>query len=150
MLLVKVQWLGTATRYGLEILHQCDKRIKNKSQNVWGANSYLYRSYRGNPPPPSPTPSWIGLKFSFIKWKSARWITTFLCFSNPFHRSLNVFNAAPPPTPHNIEGSIYILHVQWSCHRRLQAFHLLLNRLKFCHRWYHGKKSMSLLFSYAA
>ena len=38
-------WDGT--RYGLEILHQCDKRIKTKSKRAVGANSYICRSYRG-------------------------------------------------------------------------------------------------------
>ena len=33
--------------YGLEIWHQCDKRVKSKSQTDLGANSYVYRSYRG-------------------------------------------------------------------------------------------------------
>ena len=32
--MVKVQWFGTGTSYGLEILHQCDKRVKIKSQKV--------------------------------------------------------------------------------------------------------------------
>ena len=31
---------------GLEILHQCGKRVKTKSQKVLGANSYVCRSYR--------------------------------------------------------------------------------------------------------
>ena len=50
---------------GLEILHQCGKRVKTKSQKVLGANSYVCRSYRrktgtvgGGPPLPV---SWIGL-----------------------------------------------------------------------------------------
>ena len=33
--------------YGLEISHQCDKRVKSKSQTDLRANSYVYRSYRG-------------------------------------------------------------------------------------------------------
>ena len=45
--LVQVQQLGTDTRYKLEILHQCGKRVKTKSQKVLGANSYICRSYRG-------------------------------------------------------------------------------------------------------
>ena len=32
--------------HGLEILQQCDKRVKTKSQRVLGANSYVCRSYR--------------------------------------------------------------------------------------------------------
>ena len=35
--------------YGLDILHQRDKRVKTKSQRVLGANSYVCRSYRGKP-----------------------------------------------------------------------------------------------------
>ena len=44
-------------RYKLEILDQSVKKIKTKSQKVWGGNSYVYRSYRGKtgregaPPP---------------------------------------------------------------------------------------------------
>ena len=37
----------------------------------------------------------VACKFSFIKWKSPRWITTFWNFSNPFRKSLNAFNAVP-------------------------------------------------------
>ena len=52
--------------YGLEILHQCGKRAKTKSQKVLGANSYDCRSYRGKSGrgglfAPHPFPSWIGL-----------------------------------------------------------------------------------------
>ena len=36
MLLVQVQQVGTGTSYGLEILHQCNKRVKAKSQKIWG------------------------------------------------------------------------------------------------------------------
>ena len=35
MVLVQVQQFGTGTRYELEILHQCGKRVKTKSQ-FWG------------------------------------------------------------------------------------------------------------------
>ena len=34
-------------RYGLAILHQCDKSVKTKSQKVLAANSYVCRTYRG-------------------------------------------------------------------------------------------------------
>ena len=34
VLLVQVQQFGTRTRYGLEILHQCGKRVKTKNQEV--------------------------------------------------------------------------------------------------------------------
>ena len=61
MVLVQVQKLGTDTRYEREILCQCGKRVKTKSQKVFGANSYVCRSYWGKgklvggpvcPPPP--------------------------------------------------------------------------------------------------
>ena len=39
MVLVQVQELGTGTRYSLEILQQCDIRVRTKSQNVLGDNS---------------------------------------------------------------------------------------------------------------
>ena len=35
------------TRYGLEILRHCDKRVKTKSQKVLEVNSYVFRSYKG-------------------------------------------------------------------------------------------------------
>ena len=41
MVPVKVQQFEAGTRYGLEILHQCGKRVKTKSQEVFGANSYV-------------------------------------------------------------------------------------------------------------
>ena len=47
MILVQVQWFRTGTRYKLEVLHQCKKRVKTKIQKVLGANSYVCRSYRG-------------------------------------------------------------------------------------------------------
>ena len=47
MVLIQVQQFGTGTRYDLEIFHQCDKRVKTKSQNVLGAKSNVCRSYRG-------------------------------------------------------------------------------------------------------
>ena len=37
----------TGTRYGLEILQQCGKRAKTRSQEVLGANSHVCKSYRG-------------------------------------------------------------------------------------------------------
>ena len=39
MVLVRVQKFGAGTNYGLEILHQCGKRVKIKCQKVWEANS---------------------------------------------------------------------------------------------------------------
>ena len=36
VLLVQVQQLGTITRYGFEILHQCGERVKTKKQKVLG------------------------------------------------------------------------------------------------------------------
>ena len=34
-------------RYDLDVLQQCGKRVKTKSQKVLGAKSYVCRSYRG-------------------------------------------------------------------------------------------------------
>ena len=58
-----------STRYKLEILQQCGKKVKTKSQEVLGANSYVCRSYRGKtgrgpfcPPPLPPPPSSIELR----------------------------------------------------------------------------------------
>ena len=45
--LVQVQSFRTGTRYGLEILDQCDKSVRNISQKVLRAHLYLCRSYRG-------------------------------------------------------------------------------------------------------
>ena len=36
-----------AIKWGIEILHQCGKRVKTKSHKVLGANFYVCRSYRG-------------------------------------------------------------------------------------------------------
>ena len=44
MVLVEVQWFGTYNRYSLEILRQHEKRVKNKSQKILTANSYVCRS----------------------------------------------------------------------------------------------------------
>ena len=47
MLFVQVRKFGTDNRYRLKILHQCGKRVKTKSQKVFGANFYVFRSYSG-------------------------------------------------------------------------------------------------------
>ena len=47
MLLVQVQQFETGTRYDLEILHQCGKKVKTKSQKNFGNNSNVCRSYSG-------------------------------------------------------------------------------------------------------
>ena len=47
-------WDGTS--YKLEFLHQCDKKIKTKSQKVLVANSYVCRSYRGKAGSKTPHP----------------------------------------------------------------------------------------------
>ena len=54
----------TGTRYKLETLHQCGKRVKTKSQNVLGDNSYVCRSYRGKTcmGGGATPPYWIGLR----------------------------------------------------------------------------------------
>ena len=63
LLLVQVWWFGIGTRCSLEILRQCDKIVKTKSQIVLWANSHAGRNYRKKTcrgiflPPPS----WIGL-----------------------------------------------------------------------------------------
>ena len=44
MVLVQVQWFRTGTRYELEILHYCGKRIKSKSQKVFGTS---YKKLQG-------------------------------------------------------------------------------------------------------
>ena len=61
-MLVEVQWFGTDTRYGLNILQQCEERVKVKFQKVFGANSYVSRSYTGKTSLCDPRPNWIGLK----------------------------------------------------------------------------------------
>ena len=45
--MVQVQLFGTGTRYKLETLHQCGKRVKTKIQIVLESNSYVCGSYRG-------------------------------------------------------------------------------------------------------
>ena len=45
--MVQVKSFGTGTRYRLEILHKCGKRVETKSQKMFGANFYVSRSYRG-------------------------------------------------------------------------------------------------------
>ena len=47
MLLVQIQWFGTGTKFSFDVLHQCGKRVKTKSQKVLEANLYVCRSYRG-------------------------------------------------------------------------------------------------------
>ena len=47
MLLVQVQYIGTGTKYGLELLHKCDKSLETKDQKVSGASFYVCRSYMG-------------------------------------------------------------------------------------------------------
>ena len=64
--MLEVQQFGTDARYGPATLHQCEKRVKSKIQNVLGANSYVCKSYRrkigGGIPP-----SGIGLRM-IMKW----------------------------------------------------------------------------------
>ena len=57
----KKQFFGTGTRYSLENLGQCGKRVKNKIQKDLGYTFYVCKSYNGKtgmeagfpPPPPS-------------------------------------------------------------------------------------------------
>ena len=48
VVLGQVQYFGTGTRHRLEISLKCDKRVKTKGKKVFGANSYVCRSYREN------------------------------------------------------------------------------------------------------
>ena len=43
--LIQVQEFGSGIRYGFEILYQCGKRVKTKSQKVLGSNFYVCRRY---------------------------------------------------------------------------------------------------------
>ena len=63
MVKFQAQQLGIGTRYGLEILLQCGKKVKTKSQKVLGANSNICRSYKEKTGRDAflPQPSWIGL-----------------------------------------------------------------------------------------
>ena len=45
--MVQAQYFGTCTRCGLEIWHQCGKRVKAKSQKDLVATSYVCRSKTG-------------------------------------------------------------------------------------------------------
>ena len=50
------------------MLHQCDKRVKTKSQKVLGANSYVFATL---PPPPRPNQNRVKkdiLYFIYKKW----------------------------------------------------------------------------------
>ena len=53
--LVQVQQFKTDSRYQLLTLHQCGKRVKNKSQVFWGANFYDCRNYRWKTESPLPS-----------------------------------------------------------------------------------------------
>ena len=56
--LVSVQLFRTSTRYDLEILHQCGKRVKTKGQKVLGVNSIVCKSYKGK--------NWLGSLFAYL------------------------------------------------------------------------------------
>ena len=45
MILVQVQYIGTSTRYGLEMLHWRGKKVEAKGQEVLGAISLICRFY---------------------------------------------------------------------------------------------------------
>ena len=47
VLLDQVQQSGTGTRYSLNVLQQCGKRVETNIQKVLGANSYVFGSYKG-------------------------------------------------------------------------------------------------------
>ena len=66
VVLAEVQLFGTCTRYGLEILNQCERKVKTKSQKFLVTNYYVlsYRAKTGRGSflsPLLPSPSWIGL-----------------------------------------------------------------------------------------
>ena len=44
---MQVQKSWTGTRHGIEILHQCSKGVKTKSQKFFEVNFYVCRSYKG-------------------------------------------------------------------------------------------------------
>ena len=46
MLLVQVQYFWTGTRYDLEVLRLCGKKLKTKNLKYFGTNSNICRSYR--------------------------------------------------------------------------------------------------------
>ena len=45
MPLVQVQYIGTSTKYGLEMLHLRGKKVEAKGQEVFGAVSLVCRFY---------------------------------------------------------------------------------------------------------
>ena len=67
--MVQGQKFGTGTRYRLEILHQCGKRVKTKSQRkFWGTNSYFCRNYRGETDRGAFLPPFHNLNVVNTKW----------------------------------------------------------------------------------
>ena len=44
--MVKFNNLGLALGMASTFLHQCDKRVKAKSEKIFGADSYFLRSFR--------------------------------------------------------------------------------------------------------
>ena len=65
--------IQTETSYGLVILYQCGKKIKTKSQTIFGVNSYICRSHRGK------TGSGIGLMFPLQNRIQTNSHITYLC-----------------------------------------------------------------------
>ena len=81
--MVQVQKFGTGTRYNLEILQKCDRRVEIKSEKVLEANSYVFRSYKGkSSKEPFCPPSWIESKDIFVVFFFERnllqWMTKFV------------------------------------------------------------------------
>ena len=87
MLLIQVQQFETGTKYALDILHKCGKRVKTKIQKVLRANCNVCRNYRAKTGrgPFCPTPSWVGLSISSVNvtkcghiyWRNPKWKTSF-------------------------------------------------------------------------
>ena len=86
MLLVQFQQLGTGSMHDLEILHQCAKKVKDWSQKILGANSYICRSYRGKSDTGAFAPCWIGLTIriwlfillDMIAWNNAESVLSWI------------------------------------------------------------------------
>ena len=75
--LVQVQWLRTVTRYGLDNLKQCCKRIKTKSQKILRTNCMDVELTWENQPGGALR---ISVKRALIAWK----VSKYRVFSGPY------------------------------------------------------------------